>query len=120
MKILVVHNSYQEPGGEDVVFEQETALLRSRGHNVITYLRSNAEISTSSLIGKAAVLRATVWSNESHAEILELLQREQPDMVHVHNTLPLISPSVFEACKDAGVPVVQTLHNYRLLCPQAN
>jgi glycosyltransferase involved in cell wall biosynthesis len=120
MKILVIHNSYQEPGGEDVVFEQETALLRSRGHNVITYLRSNAEISTSSLIGKAAVLRATVWSNESHAEILELLQRERPDVVHVHNTLPLISPSVFEACKDAGVPVVQTLHNYRLLCPQAN
>src|SRR5256885_2953255 len=103
-----------------ILFDQETALLRRRGHEVITYVRSNAEISTSSLIGKAAVLRATVWSNESHAEILKLLQREQPDVVHVHNTLPLISPSVFEACNEADVPVVQTLHNYRLLCPQAN
>src|SRR5204862_7688725 len=120
MKILIAHNSYQEPGGEDVVFEQETALLRNRGHDVITYVRSNAEISTSSLIGKAGVLAATVWSSESHTQILELLQREQPDVLHVHNTFPLISPSVFEACNESGVPVVQTLHNYRLLCPQAN
>ena len=120
MKILVVHNSYQEPGGEDVVFEQESALLRRRGHEVLAYRRCNTEISPSSLIGKAALLAASVWSSETRAQVVTLLNHEKPDVVHVHNTFPLISPSVFEACAEVRIPVVQTLHNYRLLCPQAN
>ena len=120
MKILVVHNYYQEPGGEDVVFEQECALLRRHGHEVITHVRNNAEIKASPLVSRASLVAKTIWSNESRSQVLSLLRRERPDLVHVHNTFPLISPSVFGACAEARVPVVQTLHNYRLLCPQTN
>jgi len=120
MNILLVHNSYQQRGGEDVVFEQETELLRQRGHRVIVYVRSNSEIQDYSPLRRLALAKQTIWASDAHDEIAALIRRKKPDLVHVHNTLVMISPSVYSACQDAGVPVVQTLHNYRLFCPEAN
>lgn len=119
MKILIVHNSYQQPGGEDVVFEQERRLLKRAGHNVITYHRSNWEVRAYSGLSQVQLALRTIWSTETRKEISQLLKHEKPDLVHVHNTFVMISPSIFAACRQVGVPVVQTLHNYRLYCPAA-
>ncbi|MFZ0039607.1 MAG: glycosyltransferase family 4 protein [Candidatus Acidiferrales bacterium] len=119
MKILLVHNEYQQPGGEDVVFEQEKRILSRAGHNVITYCRSNHEIEELSAVGRATLVIRTVWAGDTRRDFEALLERENPDVVHVHNTLVMISPSVYSACRKRGVPVVQTLHNFRLLCPGA-
>jgi glycosyltransferase involved in cell wall biosynthesis len=119
MKILLLHNSYQQRGGEDTVFEQEKRLLSSRGHTVLTYLRSNNEIAKLSPLQKISILRRAVWAEDSRDDVLQLLEAERPDIAHVHNTFTMISPSVYSAFQEAGVPVVQTLHNYRLLCPAA-
>ena len=117
MKILLVHNSYQQPGGEDVVFEQERQLLERGGHKVIAYQRSNWEAATYSLLTRLALAGRTVWSQDTRQEFARLCAREDPDLVHVHNFFFMVSPSIFSACREAEVPVVQTLHNYRLYCP---
>lgn len=116
MKVLIVHNAYQQRGGEDVVVEAESALLTSRGHEVRLFCRSNRDIGAAR--GLALGLR-TIWSAPAAAEVGEVLKDFAPQVVHVHNTFALISPSVYWAAAAAGVPVVQTLHNFRLLCPQA-
>ena len=117
MKILSVHNSYQQPGGEDQVFAQEADLLRSHGHQVVLYQASNDQVTGANRPGFA---RATLFGTRRPIRSLRaLMQRERPDLVHVHNTFPVISPAVYYAADEAGVPVVQTLHNYRLLCPTA-
>ena len=115
LNVVVVHNAYQQRGGEDAVVESEVELLRSRGHAVRTYLRHNDEI-----VGMGRVQAAvnTLWSRRTVNEFSALLQAQRPDVVHVHNTFPLISPSLYWAASRAGVPVVQTLHNFRLMCPQ--
>ena len=115
LKVVVVHNAYLQRGGEDAVVESEVALLRNRGHAVQTYLRDNEEIVG---IGHALAAVNTLWSRRTTAEFGALLQAQRPDVVHVHNTFPLISPSLYWAAARAGVPVVQTLHNFRLMCPQ--
>jgi exopolysaccharide biosynthesis WecB/TagA/CpsF family protein len=120
VKILVAHNSYQRPGGEDAVCEAEIRLLRHAGHQVVEYLRHNDEIQGHSFIEKASLSWRTSWSGRSHRELGDILARESPDVAHFHNTFPLISFSAYYACRAAGVPVVQTLHNYRLLCPGGN
>ncbi|HUO17207.1 MAG TPA: glycosyltransferase [Verrucomicrobiae bacterium] len=117
MKIIIVHNHYQQPGGEDVVFQQETALLRSKGHEVVVYTRNNSDVNTYPGIQKLVLLKKAIWSTETYIEFKELLRREKPDLVHVHNIWVMISPSIYVASHDAGIPVVQTFHNYRLLCP---
>jgi glycosyltransferase involved in cell wall biosynthesis len=117
LKIAIIHNFYQQPGGEDVVFEQERQLLERKGHKVIVYTRSNSELEDSSSWNRAGLLKRIVWAEDSNAEVKGLLQREKPDVVHIHNTFMVISPSIYKACIDAGVPTVQTLHNFRLLCP---
>jgi glycosyltransferase involved in cell wall biosynthesis len=116
MKILQVHNVYQHRGGEDSVVEAEAALLRAKGHEVISFVRDNSDIT-----GMAAWRAAadTLWSRRTHAEIRALVHDERPDLMHAHNTFPLISPSAFWAAQGAALPVVQTLHNFRLICPQA-
>jgi len=119
MKILLVHNTYQQPGGEDVVFSQEQELLERAGHQVLTYCRSNWEIAGYSALKRLALVGRMVWAQDSRREIAGLIHREKPDLVHVHNTFLMVSPSIYSACKEAHVPVVQTLHNYRLLCPAA-
>jgi len=120
MKIVLVHNTYQLPGGEDVVFRNECNLLKSAGHEVIEYQRSNHDVSNFVSIRRLALARETIWASDTRHEFRKLLEREKPDVVHVHNTFVRISPSIYWACRDARVPVVQTLHNYRLLCPGAN
>jgi glycosyltransferase involved in cell wall biosynthesis len=120
MKILIVHNQYQHRGGEDVVREAEIRLLRRAGHGILEYTRSNSEFDAASLSRYPRLALNTVWSRRAYRDLRALLLRDRPDLAHFHNTFPLISPSAYYACADAGVPVVQTLHNYRLLCPGAN
>jgi glycosyltransferase involved in cell wall biosynthesis len=115
-KVLVVHNTYRHRGGEDSVVESEVALLRSRGHEVRDYRRHNDDADTDRPLALAA---QALWSRRTVDEVGAVLALERPDIVHVHNTLPLVSPSVYWACAHAGIPVVQTLHNFRLACPQA-
>jgi glycosyltransferase involved in cell wall biosynthesis len=117
MKIVVIHNTYQRPGGEDVVVAAECRLLESQGHQVIGYSRSNHELEQMSTPRRLLMVKDIVYSADSKRAIRDLLRKEEPDIVHVHNTFMMISPSIYEACQEGGVPVVQTLHNFRLLCP---
>ena len=119
MKILQIHNKYQLSGGEDSVVENEKRLLESKGHEVFPYIKDNSEISNYSVFKKVALIQSSVWSNESYDEVIEIIKRIEPDICHVHNYMPLISPAVFYACKEVNIPVVQTLHNYRMLCTNA-
>jgi glycosyltransferase involved in cell wall biosynthesis len=120
MKIVLVHNAYQQAGGEDVVFDSEKRLLERAGHHVIPYLRSNREVQNGSILGRIAVLPRMVWSSETRRDFDALLEAESPNLVHVHNTFMVISPSIYSACRERRIPVVQTLHNFRLICPSAN
>jgi glycosyltransferase involved in cell wall biosynthesis len=117
MKICLVHNSYEQRGGEDVVFEQERANLIRGGHDVIVYHRSNTEIRDQSALTRISLVKNSVWSTDTRREFSELLDREAPDLVHIHNTFFVISPSIYGACRERGIPVVQTLHNFRWICP---
>ncbi len=112
----MVHNPYRQAGGEDFVFEQERRMLQNAGHEVVTYLRDNDEVEKYTGLRRLALIPRTIWATDSRREISGLLAREKPSLVHVHNTFVMISPSIFSACEEAGIPVVQTLHNYRLMC----
>jgi glycosyltransferase involved in cell wall biosynthesis len=120
MRIALVHNTYQQTGGEDRVFEQERRMLEGAGHRVIPFTRSNSAAEAYSGVRRINLAAATVWSSRSRREFKQLLAREKPDVVHVHNTFMMISPSIYSACREAEIPVVQTLHNFRFLCPAAN
>jgi glycosyltransferase involved in cell wall biosynthesis len=113
VKILLVHNPYQQRGGEDAVFEDEHKLLAEHGHEVRVFQRSNFEIDNQPRWLSAA---EALWSRQSEREVAELLAQWQPDLMHVHNTFPLVSPAVIWAASRARVPVVATLHNFRLAC----
>ena len=112
-----MHNRYQIPGGEDTVFENEARLLESHGHTVIRYERNNAEIPAMHGAAKLMVPLDTIYSEKTVREIRALIRRHHADLVHVHNTLLLISPSVYDAAQREHVPVIQTIHNFRMICP---
>ena len=116
MRVLFVHNYYQQPGGEDQVVAAESAMLAGMGHGVTSYTVQNASISA---MPRARVAATTTWNPAAYREIRARVRRDRPAVVHCHNTFPLISPAAYRAVQDEGVPVVQTLHNYRLLCPNA-
>lgn len=116
-RILQVHNFYQIPGGEDVVVRNEKRLLEEHGHKVYTYYRSNEELRKMGLPGKLCLPFTAVYSLKTKREVQKLIKEHQIDVVHVHNTLTVVSPSVFYAAFRCNVPVVQTLHNFRMLCP---
>lgn len=116
MRILLAHNHYQQPGGEDRVFSSEADLLESRGHRVLRYTAHNNFVGEKSLISLAV---GTVWNPAAYRELRALIREGKPNVVHFHNTFPLMSPAAYHACGAEGVPVVQTLHNYRLLCANA-
>lgn len=116
MKILVCHNYYQQRGGEDAVMEAEVALLRRSGCEVEVLSRHNDELRDMSRLKAAGDM---LWSTRTGKELADFCKRFRPDVIHAHNTFPLISPSLYWAAEQHGVPVVQTLHNFRLLCPQA-
>lgn len=118
-RVLIVHNRYKFRGGEDVVVEMEAELLRSRGHQVRLYQRSNEEMDAWSAGRKALLPLLSVWSPEAVRDLQAILADFRPDVVHVHNVFTVISPAVYAVCAQLGVPVVQTLHNFRLLCPGA-
>ncbi len=118
-KVLVVHNAYQQHGGEDAVVNAECALLEAHGHQVVHYRRHNDELRERGTLDRLQMGIETVWSSRSLRELRGLIGKDRPDVAHFHNTFPLISPSAYYACTEAGVPVVQTLHNYRLWCPAA-
>ncbi|MGO9516356.1 MAG: glycosyltransferase family 4 protein [Candidatus Korobacteraceae bacterium] len=119
LSVLVIHNQYQQPGGEDAVVRAELEMLRSAGHPVVPFIRSNTAIAEFNPLQKASLAVSTTWNRRAHAQIRELIAKERPDIAHCHNLVPLISPAAYNACRTAGLPVVQTLHNYRLLCPSA-
>ena len=114
-KILLVHNFYQKPGGEDTVFYNEKKLLEQHGHEVVIYTRSNTEIKN--IFHKILLPFITIFNFKTYFDIKKIIKNQKIDIVHVHNTLCLISPSVFYAALSARVPVVQTLHNFRMQCP---
>lgn len=116
MRILTVHNHYQQKGGEDVVFAEETQMLRDNGHDVAQFVAHNDDLKDKSM---SYVAINTLWSRSSKQAISGKIAEFKPDIVHFHNTFMSISPSAYYACRAANVPVVQTLHNYRLICPKA-
>jgi len=116
LKILILHNQYQMPGGEANVFSAEAALLRAHGHDVTCYTKHNEAIDG---MTKFSLARVSLWNHSVYKEIRSIIQRHSPQVLHFHNTFPLISPAAYYASKKEGVPVVQTLHNYRLLCLNA-
>lgn len=115
----MVHNYYQIPGGEDTVVANEKKMLEEHGHKVVLYTRNNAELKTMNLLQKMLLPFTTIFNPKTYREIKKIIKKEKIDIVHVHNTLNLVSPSVYYAAKAMKVPVVQTIHNFRLLCPGA-
>ncbi|MFE2511574.1 glycosyltransferase [Streptomyces naganishii] len=119
MRVLVVHNRYAsaQPSGENKVVDQEVELLRSGGHQVELFERRSDDIASRSLLGKAALPLLVPWNPAVRSQLAARLRAERPDVVHIHNVFPLISPAVLAACADADVPAVATLHNYTQVCP---
>lgn len=117
LNICYLHNSYNHLGGEDSVVLSELSLLRSYGHPVELFSKNNDRIG--GLLGKSTVALQAKYSKNSLMWVTEILHKSNPDLVHVHNFFPLLTPSIYEACNKAGVPIVQTLHNYRAICPGA-
>jgi glycosyltransferase involved in cell wall biosynthesis len=113
VKALLVHNHYQHEGGEDRVFAVEGALLASRGHEVVRYEDDNDRIEE---MGRVRAAASAFWNPSAYRELRRRIRDERPDVVHFHNTFPLISPAAYYAARAEGVPTVQTLHNYRLMC----
>ena len=116
MRVLLVHNFYQRPGGEDQVFLAESRLLRAAGHEVLHHTVHNDEVAERGLVQLA---RDTVWNSAAADKLHGIVRDAGVEVVHFHNTFPLISPAAYGAVRSAGAAVVQTLHNYRLLCPGA-
>lgn len=117
MKILIAHNRYQQSGGEDAVVQQEKGLLQTQGHIVKLYLVDNDSLT--SLPEKIKVAFQAPYSQKSKKSFLACLKKFQPQIVHIHNFFPILTPAIYDACIAMGIPVVQTLHNYRTICPGA-
>lgn len=119
MRILIAHNRYQQPGGEDAVVKTEFDLLKSFREEVRLYERTNNSINDYSLLKKVSFLWNMGWSEESYNDFRQVLKEFAPQVVHFHNIFFTLTPSVYQACRDEGIPVVQSLHNFRLLCSNA-
>jgi len=117
MKILICHNFYQSRGGEAQTVFREKESLEKKGHSVILFTRDNKEIHNYGLIQKIRLFFGIFFSFKTYREIKRIIDRQRPDIAHIHNAFPLVSPSVYYALKKMNVPVVQTVHNYRFLCP---
>lgn len=116
MKVLVAHNAYQVPGGEDSVFRSECRLLKDFGDEVETFEKNNAQLNELSFGARVKSTLSISWSDESYREFRSKIRAFKPDIVHVHNVFYLLTPSVYYACRDEGIPVVQSQHNFRLQC----
>jgi glycosyltransferase involved in cell wall biosynthesis len=116
MNILLIHNHYGGFSGETAVLEKHLSLLKKEGHEIHTYTRSSAEINSTNT-GKIKAFFTGVYNPSSNRKVKHLLDTLRPDLVHIHNLYPLISPSILKEVRKAGIPVVMTVHNYRLICP---
>jgi len=118
VKVLVVHNRYRSftPSGENVVVEADIAALRERGVEVISYIRASDEIESWSATKRASLGLLPIYSPAALHEIRRLIRRERPDLLHLHNPFPLVSPAVVRVARKERVPVVQSVHNHRLVC----
>ena len=116
VRILLVHNHYQQPGGEDESFAAEAGMLRRAGHDVIEYRQHNDAIREMPAL---SLLAKTYWNRAVYSDLRKLIQQRRPEVAHFNNTFPLISPSAYYAARDENVPTVQALRNFRLLCPGA-
>jgi len=116
MKILHVHNYYQIPGGEKQTVNKQKELLEENGNRVILHCRNNKEILNYSLSQKISFPFHVIYNSKTVKEIREIVEREKPDIAHIHNVFPLISPSIYYVLKNMKIPVVQTVHSYRFLC----
>ncbi len=120
MNIILCHNFYQQPGGEDQVFAEEAELLAAHGHNVKRFTLHNDAIqgeNGSGAVGMLGLMADTVWNRRVYRQLRHLVRRHRAQVVHFHNTFPLMSPAAYYAARAGGAAVVQTLHNYRLVCP---
>ena len=117
MKILIAHNHYQLSGGEDNVVHSEKNLLLSRNHNVCSFESQNSSIK--GFYQKLKVALNTHYSKRSAIRFRNVLIQESPEIVHIHNLFPIITPSILDVCKEFNIPTILTLHNYRLICPNA-
>ena len=115
MKILLVHNTYQQPGGEDAVFKNEGELLSDNGNTVVREMQTNDRIKGLRQKIKAAI--NTIYSLPAKKAFTQLLKKQKPEVIHVHNFFPLFTPAIFYAAKALKIPTVLTLHNYRIVCP---
>jgi glycosyltransferase involved in cell wall biosynthesis len=119
MRVLLAHNFYRHPGGEDHVFRAEVEVLRRRGHEVATFERSSSDAAETTM-GTLQMAAGIPWSARGKRDFAAAISAFQPDLVHFHNFFPVVSPSAYYACREAHVPIVQTLHNYRLICARAD
>lgn len=116
MKILIIHNKYGKFSGEEAYVESQISLLKSKGHLVVAYYRSSEELEKMTL-GKLKVFFTALYNRKSLIQLKDLISKEVPDVVHIHNLYPLISPSILPIIKKMNIPIVMTIHNYRLMCP---
>jgi glycosyltransferase involved in cell wall biosynthesis len=116
-RVLLAHNFYIQQGGEECVLQAERELLTTAGHEVVTFYRDSREIVDYNILQELALGIEAIWSLDTRKSLRALIRKTRPHVAHFHNTVPLLSPSAYQACHDAGIPVVQTLHNYRLMCP---
>jgi glycosyltransferase involved in cell wall biosynthesis len=118
MKILLVHNFYgsSAPSGENTAYEAERELLKSNGHTVIEFTRHSDDIRARGMTGKIIGALSTPWNPFSLRRLRKIIKAERPDITHVHNFFPLISPSAFFAACGSDTASVFTLHNYRIFC----
>jgi len=121
MKLLFIHNYYRtcSPSGEDNVAKSEVKLLEDNGVDVIRYEKFNDDIDESTLLKRLYLGFGYAWSRRTYSEVSKLIGQYKPDIAHIHSLHPQITPSVYDACHDMGVPVVHTMHNYRYICPGA-
>jgi len=119
LKIIIVHNFYQYTGGEDSVLQSESALLKQHGHEILLFTKDNKEILAYNFFQKVKFIQNTIYNRTIQAEFSSQIEDFKPDIVHVHNTFPLISPAIYDVCLEKRIPVIQTLHNFRLACTGA-
>jgi glycosyltransferase involved in cell wall biosynthesis len=116
LRILQVHNIYQGKTGEETVVEEEKKILELHGHHVIQFIKDNSDLEKFGKLEKLSMLFSLTSSKAIGKEFESLLEKERPDICHVHNTFPLITPIIYKICHSKGIPVVQTLHNYKMVC----
>lgn len=116
MKVLQIHNIYQGKTGEETVVEEERRILVQHGHQVIQFVKDNSSLKSQGVLSKAKMVVGLRSSKSISRELEQLILAERPDICHVHNTFPLLTPEVFHVCQKLKVPVVKTLHNYKMVC----